>query len=127
MNTEPKSFHISDLICVSHGRLVSSRGMEGVYDILSHMAGTNLYTHQLPEVGRQAEPVLREAHTFLNDIEVPEIHSEEEATAFIAEMVDKHGEYFAVSPLAVVSIPTFFEAVDLARKAREARSNADQQ
>lgn len=123
MNTEPKSFHISDLISASHGRLVSSRGMEGVYDILSHMAGTTLYTHQLPEVGRQAEPALREAHTFLNDIEVPEIHSEEEATAFIAEMVDKHGEYFAVSPLDVVSVPTLFEAVDLARKAR---SNADQ-
>jgi hypothetical protein len=54
-----KSFHISDVLSATTGRLVSSRHMEGVYDILNFVTGDNLYTHQLPRAMRECEPWLR--------------------------------------------------------------------
>lgn len=54
-----KLFHISDVLSVTTGRLVSSRHMEGLYDILNFLTGDNLFTHQLPRAGRECEPWLR--------------------------------------------------------------------
>jgi len=54
-----KSFHISDVLSVTTGRLVSCRHMEGIYDILNFLTGDNLFTHQLPRAGRECEPWLR--------------------------------------------------------------------
>lgn len=54
-----KQFHISDVLSVTTGRLVSSRHMEGVYDILNFLTGDNLFTHQLPRASRECEPWLR--------------------------------------------------------------------
>lgn len=54
-----KLFHISDVLSVTTGHLVSSRGMEGVYDILNFLTGDDLYTHQLPRAMRECEPWLR--------------------------------------------------------------------
>jgi hypothetical protein len=93
--------------------------MEGIYDILSHMAGTELFTHQLPSVGRQAEPVLKAAHPFLNEIVVPTITTAEECEVFVNEIVEKYGEFFAVAPLETADIPTFAEAVALAKSNRD--------
>ena len=54
-----KSFHISDVLSVTTGRLVSSRHMDGIYDILNFLTGDNLYTHQLPRAMRECKPWLR--------------------------------------------------------------------
>lgn len=43
-----KLFHISDVLSVTTGRLVSSRHMDGIYDILNFLTGDELFTHQLP-------------------------------------------------------------------------------
>lgn len=51
-------FHISDVLSITTGRLVSNRHVEGVYKILNHMTGDNLFTHQLPRAGRECAPVL---------------------------------------------------------------------
>jgi hypothetical protein len=116
MSSEPKmAYHISDIITVALDRMVSNRGMDGVYDILGYMAGADLFTHHLPEVGRQAEIALKAEHPFLKEIEVPEIHSEAEAQAFVAEMGQKYGEYHVVTPMESAYIPTFAEAVELAK------------
>lgn len=53
-----KKFHISDVLSVTTGRLVSDRHIEGVCDILEWMSGESLMTHQLPRVGKEAKPVL---------------------------------------------------------------------
>lgn len=58
MNT--KSFHISDVLTVITGRLISTRHMDGVYDILSFMTGDNLFTHQLPRAREECIPYLLE-------------------------------------------------------------------
>jgi hypothetical protein len=63
-----KEFHIGDILSVTHDRLVSPRHVEGVYDILGHMTGESLMTHQLPRVAEEARPVLLKALPFLNEI-----------------------------------------------------------
>lgn len=54
-----KLFHISDVLTVTTGRLVSARHMDGVYDILNFLTGDELYTHQLPRAMRECEAFLR--------------------------------------------------------------------
>lgn len=54
-----RPFHISDVLSVTTGRLVSSRHMEGIYGILNFLTGDTLYTHQLPRAMRECEPWLR--------------------------------------------------------------------
>ncbi|WP_445080300.1 DUF7736 domain-containing protein [Brevibacillus laterosporus] len=51
-----KSFHISDILSVTTGKLLSTRRMDGVYDILNHMTGESLLTHQLPRAIRVCAP-----------------------------------------------------------------------
>lgn len=55
-----RKFHISDILSVTTGRLVSLRHMDGVYDILNYLTGDDLFTHQLPRANRQCLPWLRE-------------------------------------------------------------------
>lgn len=54
-----KTFHISDLLSITTGRLVSSRHMDGVYEILNFLTGDNLFTHQLPRACEECSPWLR--------------------------------------------------------------------
>ena len=54
-----KTFHISDVLSVTTGRLVSSRHMGGIYDILNFLTGDSLFTHQLPRALRECAPWLR--------------------------------------------------------------------
>lgn len=53
-----KKFHLGDILAITTGRLVSPRGMEGVYDILNYMTGDNLWTHQLSRVAEECRPYL---------------------------------------------------------------------
>jgi allophanate hydrolase subunit 1 len=54
-----KTFHISDVLSITTGKLVSSRHIDGIYDILNFLTGDNLYTHQLPRAMRECKPWLR--------------------------------------------------------------------
>jgi hypothetical protein len=54
-----KMFHISDVLSVTTRRFVSSRHMDGIYDILNFLTGDNLFTHQLPRAMDECEPWLR--------------------------------------------------------------------
>lgn len=55
---QSKQFHISDVLSITTGRLVSTRHMDGVYDILNFMTGDNLFTHQLPRASDECKPYL---------------------------------------------------------------------
>jgi len=54
-----KQFHISDVLTVTTGKLVSSRHIDGVYELLNFLTGDNLFTHQLPRAARECEPWMR--------------------------------------------------------------------
>lgn len=78
-----KLFHISDVLSITTGRLVSNRHMDGVYDILNFLTGDNLYTHQLPRASRECEAWLRTQFPKLFPVgEVTEHSKPEEALMF---------------------------------------------
>jgi hypothetical protein len=95
-----RTFHLGDVLSVMTGRLVSPRHIDGVYDILNHLTGESLMTHQLPRASREAEPVLRERFPDLATIEVPEFTGGmPEVMAWLDEQVAMHGIARDVAPL----------------------------
>ncbi len=60
MTIEPKTKDLPTLfvLSVATGRNMEDRGISGVYQVLNWMTGEQLFTHQLPRVGREAAPVL---------------------------------------------------------------------
>ena len=48
------------MLSITTGRLVSTRHIGGVYDILNFMTGDNLFTHQLPRASDECKPYLLE-------------------------------------------------------------------
>ena len=61
-----KNFHISDILTITDGRLVSFNGVDGVYDILNFMTGDDLFTHQLPRAINICQPVLQKQLPHIN-------------------------------------------------------------
>lgn len=51
-----KSYHLTAILNITTGRLLSS--MYDIYDVLNHITGDNLFTHQLPRACRFAAPIL---------------------------------------------------------------------
>ena len=62
-----KLFHISDVLSVATGRLVSSRHMDGIYEILNFLTGDSLFTHQLPRAMNECKSWLRSTFPMLMD------------------------------------------------------------
>jgi hypothetical protein len=56
--SKKKSFALADVLSITTRRLVTSRHMEAVYDILNWMTDDNLFTHQLPRAARECGPWL---------------------------------------------------------------------
>jgi hypothetical protein len=102
-----KAFHVSDVLTAATGKLYSLRGMEGVYDIMSHLAGEELVTHQLVRALGTYRPVLSSIFPELAATELPEVHNTKELNAFISGVVKVHGE-----TVQVPSFPEFWESVD---------------
>jgi hypothetical protein len=103
--TNTREFDLSDILSVVPGCLVSSRHMDGVYDILNFMTGDNLFTHQLPRAIGECEGPLVEQHPWLADVVTPAwkgTTNEElriEVDAWVAELKAIHGECLPVTPL----------------------------
>ncbi|WNN95173.1 hypothetical protein SEA_MAGRITTE_222 [Microbacterium phage Magritte] len=71
-----RSFHISDVLTILSGRLVSTRHIEGVYDILGFMTDSSPFTHQLPRLGDEVKPYLAAEHPELAKVEIPQFDGE---------------------------------------------------
>ncbi len=94
-------FHLGDILSVTTGRLVSNRHIDGVYDVLNHMTGDNLFTHQLPRAADECAPHLLRQHPDLADVPVPEeFDGKDHVESWLAEQVVRFGEYRDVAPLA---------------------------
>lgn len=109
---EKKRFHISDVLSITTGRLVSNRHIGGVYDILGFMTGENLFTHQLPRASEQCRPFLAAQFPQLASDELqadivamcdalPDDKAEAQIriTAWLAKTAERHGEFFDVEKL----------------------------
>jgi hypothetical protein len=65
-----QDFHISDVLSVTQGRLLSTRGMDGLYDILRYLAGEPVSTNQIPRLLAEAQPCIIRLHPFLEGSEI---------------------------------------------------------
>jgi hypothetical protein len=98
---ETRDFHLGDILSVTTGLLVSSRHIDGVYDILNWMTGDGLFTHQLPRAGEECKGPLLAQHPDLAGVQVPDAFTgKEHVLAWLAEQVERYGETRPVTPLA---------------------------
>lgn len=97
-----KLFHLGDILSITTSRLVSPDHMDGIYKILNHLTGDNLYTHQLPEAADTMREALFEQLPFLREIVVADDFEfaqpvKESVEAWLQVRVSKYGEHHAVT------------------------------
>lgn len=63
--SETKTFPTAAVLSTITGRLLCDIG--GIYEVLNWMTGESVYTHQIPRIGREAEPVILAAHPHLRE------------------------------------------------------------
>lgn len=63
--SETKTFPTAVVLSTITGRLICD--INGVYEVLSWMTGESVFTHQIPRIGREAEPVILAAHPHLRE------------------------------------------------------------
>jgi hypothetical protein len=98
--TEPRNFHLGDVLTITTGRLVSPDHIGGVYNILDFMTGDNLFTHQLPRASDECRPALLAQHPQLREVEVPEeFDDKEHVDRWLAEQTERYGTELPVAPL----------------------------
>lgn len=105
-----KTFHISDVLSITTGRLVSSRHIDGVYDILNFMTGDNLFTHQLPRASRECEPWLR--------TQFPQLFEDDPRMIGLLGVLDSNlepvkGDKAAIEPVIVRWVESVRQCYDL--------------
>lgn len=94
-----REFHIGDILSVTTDYLVSPSMIGGVYEILNHMTGEDLFTHQLPRAVKECRPHLLAQHPQLAGCDCSGLDAETVPTR-LAELVAQFGETLPVTPLA---------------------------
>ena len=96
MTEETKDFDLGDILSISHGRLVSRRHMEGVYDILNWMTNDSLFTHQLPRACRECKPWLLRQHPQLAEVNADDFDNDK-WEVWLTEMEREYGTTLPVA------------------------------
>ena len=92
-------FHLSDVLSVTTGMLVSTRNMRGVYDILNHMVGSEVYTHNIPKAISVCCPSILRQYPELAEVSI-DVELDEDARAeWLQKQIDKYGEFLDILPL----------------------------
>lgn len=90
--TETRSFHLGDLLSVTDGHLVSPRHIDGVYDLVDFVTGEAHMTHQLARAVDVVKPWLLDQHSWLADVDVPDVfNSEEQVLTWLVGATEKYG------------------------------------
>lgn len=96
-----RRFHLGDLLSVTTGYLVSPRLVPALYDVLNHMTGDNLFTHQLPRAVGECAPEILRQHPDLAEVRFPEgLAGKAAVLAWLADQVALYGETRSITPLA---------------------------
>lgn len=95
---ESRSFELGDVLSITTGRLVSSRLIDGVYDILNYMTDDDLYTHQLPRASKECRPYLFDQHPQLVNVDATTVTGENWQT-WLDEQKKLYGDSLSVSPI----------------------------
>jgi hypothetical protein len=67
-NNKVRLFPLDVVLSVTTGRLVASKHIQAVYEILNYITRDNLYTHQLPRAGAECKPWLLRWHPKLAEV-----------------------------------------------------------
>ena len=99
-----REFDLSEVLSITEGSLVSSRHMDGIYDILGYMTGESLFTHALPRAAETCAPAILEQHPNLVGIKAPEWDRSgdvaQQCADWVSEMKLLHGDTLEIAPLA---------------------------
>lgn len=95
---DTRSFHISHVLSAYSGYLVSTRHMEGVYEVLNYLTGDNLFTHQLPRAMDECKGWIERQHPILKEIDCSGLNPETLPT-WVERTVAKYGETLEIRPL----------------------------
>lgn len=98
---EARSIPLADILSVTTDRLLSRRHVAGIYDLLRHMTGQDVYTHQLGKVADECAPELEAQHPFLAGLKPPADLDVPDLMAWLIEAERIHGEEIIVLPLAL--------------------------
>lgn len=93
-----KHFHLGDVLSITTMRMLSPRGMDGVYDILRFMTGNDVATHQCGRVARECAPFLLKQHPQLTIVQVPAITRENFASV-LEGLCAEYGDEVMVTQL----------------------------
>jgi hypothetical protein len=90
-----KEFATADVLSTITGRLMGKIG--GVYEVLNWMTGEDVYTHQLPRISREAQPVLVAAHPLLQQaVDEAEQVTQANYKEWLQRWEDRYGSVIAV-------------------------------
>lgn len=95
-----KDFHISDVLTITTGILVSRDGMDGVYQILNWLTGDMIYTHQIPRVMRECAPELLRQFPALGGVQKPTLGGEAACAGWVAYQTTRFGKWLSVERMA---------------------------
>lgn len=97
-----KEFATVDVLSVVTGRLMGAMG--GIYEVLGWMTDESLFTHQLPRVSREAQPVLIAAHPLLQQaVDESEQVTQENYQEWRDRWIDRYGPTIAIPKLTADS------------------------
>lgn len=92
---QTKEFATRDVLSTVTGRLMGDIG--GVYEVLNWMTGESVFTHQLPRISREAQPVVVAAHPTLQQaIDEAEQVTQENYKEWRQTWEDRYGPTIAV-------------------------------
>lgn len=96
-----KTFHLGHLISVATGIFVGPGNFGGVHELVEHLAGGPVWTHQMPSAVDALLPCLLGQHPWLAEIHPPEFDQEGDASAavdaWLNEQVERYGEQHEVT------------------------------
>jgi len=94
-----REFGLDAILSVTTGRLLSRRHMDGIYEILSYMTGTSVFTHQLPRVADECKPEILRQHPQLSDVQLTRTLSENALMSWLEDQESRFGKTLPIQPL----------------------------
>jgi len=93
-----KEFPTSAVLSTVTGRLMGDIG--GVYEVLNWMTGESVFTHQIPRISREAQPVIVSMHPTLSEaISEAEQVTTDNWREWLTTWEDRYGPIIAVPRL----------------------------
>jgi hypothetical protein len=96
---ETRRIPLADVLSITTDHLLSRRHVDGIYDLLRHMTGQDVYTHQLVKVADACAPALVQQHPFLAELKPPKGLDAPDLISWLTEAERVHGETIEVATL----------------------------